>query len=79
VVSGSAADDISLEIRIIHVPAQGHLPLVAHAQGPLRLDFCISQGGSSIAARMAMMAMTTKSSIKVKADFLDRSSMLITN
>ena len=34
-------------------------------------SFALLKAGSNMAARMAMMAMTTSSSIKVKADFKD--------
>ena len=44
--------------------------LVVHALGPGALHLALASAGRSIAARMAMMAMTTSNSIKVKARFL---------
>jgi hypothetical protein len=41
------------------------------------LRFAEARAGNSIAARMAMMAMTTNSSIKVKAFVLFRESVLM--
>src|ERR1051326_7777679 len=38
---------------------------------PLALDFDFAMAGRSMPARMAMIAMTTSSSIKVKADVAD--------
>ena len=41
------------------------------------LDFALANAGNNIAAKMAMMAMTTRSSISVKADFCGRNVCLV--
>ena len=47
-------------------PTQHQLPGIAHALDGLGPDLCRVNAGNNIAARMAMMAITTRSSISVK-------------
>ena len=56
-------------VRGIHHHAQHDLTVVVEVGCFLRAIFGLRKGGRSIAAKMAIIAITTSSSIKVKARF----------
>jgi len=58
--------DFAFLVIGVHHPSQTNLPTVTHAGNGLRLDFALDSAGNNMAARMAMMAMTTNNSTKVK-------------
>ena len=56
------------EIISIHLNGQAHLPQIVHQAMRIWIFLlALANAGNNMAARMAMIAMTTSSSIKVKA------------
>jgi len=55
----------AFEIVRVEMPLQDELPVLYQTQDGLRPPFCLGQCRHKIADRMAMMAITTNSSIRV--------------